>query len=101
MSGLAAASEPLHSCDKSVTAVWPYTSDGWSTLAGMEKIMPKFHELSEDQLELVSGGVGAPNATALNAGVPDATADARKSAGGQSSGMMFLTFQFKLVAVTS
>jgi bacteriocin-like protein len=65
----------------------------------MEKIMPKFHELSEDQLELVSGGAGAPNATALNAGVSDATTDARKAGGGQSSGQTFLIFQFKLVAV--
>jgi len=65
----------------------------------MSKTNDTSRELTEVELELVSGGVGAPDATALNAGVPDATADARKAGGGQSSGKMFLTFQFKLVAV--
>jgi hypothetical protein len=62
--------------------------------------MEKRDELTIDELNLVSGGTGAPNAGALNAGVPEAAdASARKAGGGQGSGIMYLVFNFKLVAV--
>jgi hypothetical protein len=51
-------------------------------------------ELTINELDLVSGGVAAPNVSASSPGEPDVTADARKSSGG-----MYLVFQFKLVAV--
>jgi hypothetical protein len=70
----------------------------------METIMSKVNdtsrnELTIDELDLVSGGVAAPNVGALSTGGPDVTADARKSSGGGTAGKMYLVFQFKLVAV--
>src|SRR5438067_4342105 len=104
MSDLAAGCEPVHAATRCPASGWPH-SDRMVRAARVEKIMIKrdfeasSHELTENELKLVSGGVAAPNATALNAGAPDATTDMRKSSGGQHSGAFFLVFTFKLVAV--
>jgi hypothetical protein len=71
----------------------------------MGKIMRKTKytsrdELSINELDFVSGGTGVPNANAVNTGVADvADPSMRKAGGGQGSGMIYLVFQFKLVAV--
>jgi hypothetical protein len=56
-------------------------------------------DLTAEDLECITGGVGSVDGTQLSDGV-DAAADARKSGGGgNASGAFFLHFQFKLVAV--
>ena len=59
----------------------------------MRKTNDTFHdELSIGELDLVSGGVTAPNASAPSAGGSDVTADVRKSSGGKVAGLIYLVF---------
>jgi hypothetical protein len=77
MSDLGFASEPLHSATRCLAASVTAPSDGWSTLAWMEKIMSKTNDtskldrpklenrvLADSELDAVSGGAEAKDTVA-------------------------------------